>query len=376
MTLGGTEKLLINLLNHLVQENCNVTLLLPSPSENNVLLQQVSPEVEIKYIENDDAPYWLKKVDQNHMIFFPTSFAKTKNLDFTVYNLIVCFKEGIYARLFSEVPVQKILWIHNILYKPVYEIRSIKERFAVELSKIQLTITRNSYAAYNKIICVSNACRNTYLNILHDGKQSNQNIDVLLNAIDLSNVKEQSKEFIEKLPQNVTNFVLLTRNTPEKRIDRLIKASQRLKNENYAFHVYIIGHVLDCKAMKSDISTLGLDQTISLLGQIDNPYPYILQSNWLLCVSERESFSLALLESMALKTPVITTNCGGPADIVDGGKYGILVDNSTEGVYTGMKKVLDTPSLSVKYSAELDKALSRFDYNNWLSRIDEILEIK
>jgi glycosyltransferase involved in cell wall biosynthesis len=76
---------------------------------------------------------------------------------------------------------------------------------------------------------------------------------------------------------------------------------------------------------------------------------------------------------MALKTPVITTDCGGPRDIIDNGRYGILVDNSAEGVYQGMKMVLDNPTLSVRYSADLDKAVARFDYQGWLSKVEEII---
>ena len=132
---------------------------------------------------------------------------------------------------------------------------------------------------------------------------------------------------------------------------------------------------MDSQSMQDSIAILHLQDTITLKGRIDNPFPYILQCKWSLCVSERESFSLALLESMALKTPVITTNCGGPADIVDGGKYGILVDNSTEGVYQGMKMVLDNPTLSVKYSADLHKAVARFDYQGWLKSVKKLLAV-
>lgn len=132
---------------------------------------------------------------------------------------------------------------------------------------------------------------------------------------------------------------------------------------------------MDSQSMQDSITISHLQDTITLKGRIDNPFPYILQCKWSLCVSERESFSLALLESMALKTPVITTNCGGPGDIVDGGKYGILVDNSTEGVYQGMKMVLDNPTLSVKYSTDLDKAVARFDYQGWLKSVEKLLAV-
>mgnify|MGYP001754767463 CR=1 FL=1 len=234
------------------------------------------------------------------------------------------------------------------------------------LNKKQIKRVERSYNSFDKVICVSDAAKNTYLSVLHDGETPKQDISVLYNAIDLTKVKEKAKEPIIDLPQNETSFILITRTSPEKRIDRLINAIIRLKDEGYNFHVYIIGDGMDNRTMGEELIEKEINGMVTLKGRIDNPFPYILQSKWSLCVSERESFSLVLLESMALKTPVITTDCGGPRDIVDGGKYGILVDNSAEGVYLGMKSVLDDPALSLKYSAHLDEAVSRFDYKGCL----------
>lgn len=96
-------------------------------------------------------------------------------------------------------------------------------------------------------------------------------------------------------------------------------------------------------------------------------------ADWFLCPSSRESFALTLLESITLGTPVITTRCGGPEDVVGHGKYGILTENSKEGVYLAMKKVLDDPSLKAHYIAEHQECLSRFDYGRWLEEVESIL---
>lgn len=375
LTTGGTEILLVDLLNHLVDEGNEVTLLLPEPSEKDVLLSKVSPKVFVKYLYPDSISHFSKKVWESVMILFPKMFAKQKGILGSDYDQVVCFKETFFAIIFSRMRIPKMLWIHNILYKHTYQIRSFKERLAVWLNKKQLKKTQQSYDRFDKVICVSDAARNTYISVLHNGEVPDQDISVLYNALDLSKVKELAKQAIEPLPQGVTNFVLVTRVSPEKRIDRLINAASLLKNEDYPFHVYIIGEGFDNEEMHEELLSKGLSETVTLLGRIDNPFPYILQCSWTLCVSERESFSLALLESMTLNTPVITTDCGGPRDIVDGGKYGLLVDNSADGVYKGMKMVLDDPTLSVQYSKQLDRAVSRFDYKAWLQAVDKLLEL-
>lgn len=375
MVLGGTEILLADLLNHLSSHECHITLLLPEPSESNILLEKIPSSVEIKYLYTEGTSYIKKKIGQNLMIFCPSIFCRSKNIREADYDLIVCFKEGFYARMFSKMRIRKILWIHNILYQHTYEIHSLKERLSVWLNKKQIKTTRKSYDKYNQIICVSDACKQVYLDILHDGHTPDQDIRILYNAIDLSKVIEKSKEPITELPRDVTNFILVTRTSPEKRTDRLIDAATRLKNEGYQFRVYIVGEGLDNDYMKTQLEQRGITESIVLTGRINNPYPYIRQCNWLLCVSERESFSLTLLEAMALGVPVITTNCGGPSDIVDKGQYGILVDNSGDGVYQGLKSVLDNPNLSEKYTTHLNEAVKRFDYDGWLQKVDQLLGV-
>lgn len=374
MEMGGTEKLLVSLLNYLVTKGDDITLLLPQPSDKNVLLKGVSLDVSVKYLYKANVSHLNKKTGENLMVFFPCIFAGWKGIKAKDYDLIVCFKESFYARIFSKMRIPKILWIHNLLYRRKYEVNSFRDKLSVWLNKKQLKIAQRSYDRFDKVICVSDSAKSAYLNVLHDGRMPDQDIRVLYNAIDLTGIEKKAQDAITDLPQGQTNFILITRISPEKRTDRLFRAANRLKDEGYDFHVYLMGEGMDSEQMKNSLASMGLTDKITPIGGTENPFPYIIQCNWSLCVSERESFSLTLLESMALKTPVITTDCGGPHDIVDGGKYGLLVENSGEGVYTGIKAVLDNPSLSVKYSADLDKAVARFDYQGWLKSVDKLLE--
>lgn len=369
MAIGGTEKLLVDLLNHWSGKS-RVTLLLPSPSNRDELLRYLHPSIEVKYLITKDISFIRKKIIENILIFFPRLYLRRKNIRSKEYDCVICFKECIYARLLSVMSVRKILWVHNILYKRTYEIQTNRERMAVWLKKKQLNVSQKSYDKYDIVICVSQACRNSYIEILHKGKPPRQNIKVIYNAIDVERLTEKSHDTIEKIDHGKTNFVLITRDSPEKRVDRLINAAARLAKESYKFHIYIIGIGKDRDDSDAILSARGLKEYITQIGCTDNPYPYIVQCNWTLCVSERESFSLVILESMALNIPVISTNCGGPSEILEDGRYGILVENNGEGVYQGMKRVLDDNTLSVKYSSGLKEAVARYNYSRWIRLID------
>jgi len=55
---------------------------------------------------------------------------------------------------------------------------------------------------------------------------------------------------------------------------------------------------------------------VIILGSVINPYPIIKNAHLSVMVSSSESFSLVVVESMALGVPVIATDCGGPREIM------------------------------------------------------------
>ena len=65
--------------------------------------------------------------------------------------------------------------------------------------------------------------------------------------------------------------------------------------------------------------------SVHMLGHIDNPYPIFKQADVYVCSSRHESFSLTVAESLILERPTISTKCTGPIELLENGKYGILV---------------------------------------------------
>lgn len=374
MQMGGTEKLLIDFLTHLIDKQCKVTLLLPQESSKDSLLTQINSNIEVQYIYRKDTSYLKRKCAEALLVFSPSLFNYFFKIDYNSYDSIICFKDSAYAPIFSISKTKKILWIHNILYRRQYEIRSLKERIAVWLNKHQLQNMYKAYKKYDSIICVSNACKDAFIDIVYEGNHPEDKVKMIHSGVNFDQITAQAKEESVELPDKTTNFALVTRNTPEKRTDRIISAAKRLNEEGYQFHVNIIGNV-NTQDFIEEVRNKSLNNTITFHGQISNPLPYISKSDWLLCVSERESFGLTLLEAMALGVPVITTDCGGPSDIVNSGEFGLLVENSDEGVYRGMHMVLDNPSLSEHYKVIQKNALQGFNYKVWHNQIDTLLDL-
>jgi len=370
---GGTETLLVDIVNYLSVRDYNITLLLPFPTENNILLKELSPGVTVKYIYAE-RPSRLKKIIlENIMSFMPRLHNKITKLNLGKYDTLVSFKDNVYSIILSRSKQKKLLWIHNLPTIDKYESKTIKEYFPVKLLKKRMYRLIQSFRKFNEVVCVSEICKNRYINVFNNGKiPSHQKVSVLYNAINSAQILNLSKQAFNQIPQH-PSFVMVTRFSVEKRVDRVIRAVRKLKDEGYNFSVYIIGDGILRNRIEALINELELNDTIKLLGYIENPYPFLKENDWLVSSSERESFSLVLLESILLGVPVITTDCGGPSEITDKGKYGLLTENSTLGVYQGMRTVLDTPSISETFTSRSEECLKRFDYQKWLESAEKII---
>ena len=68
--------------------------------------------------------------------------------------------------------------------------------------------------------------------------------------------------------------------------------------------------------------------------------PEIAGADWYVCSSLDEAYPLTVGEALVLGTPVLGTDCTGIREWLEESRYGILLDNSVDGIYEGMKRVL------------------------------------
>jgi len=94
---------------------------------------------------------------------------------------------------------------------------------------------------------------------------------------------------------------------------------------------------IDCKLiMVSDgperqhlqnlVKSLGLEDSCMLTGFVENQYAYMSKTDVFVLPSTLEGFALVIAEALACGCQVVSTDCpSGPAEILEGGKYGALV---------------------------------------------------
>ncbi|MDU2230812.1 MAG: glycosyltransferase, partial [Clostridium perfringens] len=90
----------------------------------------------------------------------------------------------------------------------------------------------------------------------------------------------------------------------------LLKAVREVKKYYDDFIIYILGDGDERLKLERYINDNKLNENVRILGFVENPYPYIKNSVATILTSLSEGFSLALVESVMLNTPIISTDVG------------------------------------------------------------------
>ena len=94
---------------------------------------------------------------------------------------------------------------------------------------------------------------------------------------------------------------------------KFVARATRYDNEAYA------------SSLRSTVLDAGLEDRVSWLGEREDVPELVRALDVLLLPSWEEPFGRALIEAMALGVPVIATNVGGPAEVIEDGREGYLL---------------------------------------------------
>lgn len=138
-----------------------------------------------------------------------------------------------------------------------------------------------------------------------------------------------------------------------KGFDVLIRAHARLLREGVEHRLLILGEGEARGDLEALADQLGVRETVLMPGFVSDPLPYLKASTVFALPSRCEGFSMVILESLAVGLPVVSTDCpSGPAEILEGGRYGLLVPVDDEGsLAEALKQVLTDSELRTRFSS-------------------------
>lgn len=323
LNLGGIETSLVTLLQYLMHtKKYEITLVLEK--KEGIFLDQLDSEIKIiEYTPSNHKclPY-RKLVNLLKRIKF---LAKYRNkFDFSASYATYSLMSSFVARNAS---VNNALWGHaDYMHLFGQDEEKVKQFFK------QLTVEK-----FKHLIFVSKAACKSFVNIYPEMKER---VIYLNNLIDGDKINKLKEETIEYSKENRYTFVNVGRHDErQKKLTRIIQASERLDKEGYSFKVILVGEGTETSLYKELVKEKKLESNIEFVGAKENPYPYMKYADCIILSSDYEGYPVVFLESFVLEKPILTTNISDAKEQIEG-NYGVVVEKSMEAIYEGMKQFI------------------------------------
>ena len=243
------------------------------------------------------------------------------------YDLEIAFLEGPITWLMScKSHTKKYAWIHNDLVC-IYKNHFLKRK-----------LSEHAYRKYHKLIFVSQDNLQKFKQIFPHNQLPKQ---VIYNYINEHEVIEKANAFtVTEIKQDLPNFLQVSRLTEQKALMRLLDAHRLLIQHNILHRIYIVGDGPLKQELQQKITNYGLEDTFVLLGQKENPYPYMKHADTFLLASYYEGYPMVLLEAKILNKDILITDSAAKEVLLNYNK-GMVVENTEKGIVEGIKKMIE-----------------------------------
>lgn len=362
MVVGGAERVLLNLVNSLSSEKYDITVISvfrQSVYENYqcTFTDSLAPHVRYKYlVDNTNS---LKYQLFNAFFYHGNKRLLHQLLIGNGYDVEIAWYEGLPTTFLahsSNKHSRKLAWLHY------------GDGFA-HLTPQQKETFLQEYRKYDEIVGVSDGvCRN-----FRERLGGNFSLRTCYNILDDNEIRAKADAFIVEREKPLT-FVAVGRLVPVKGYDRLINACAQLKQEGHDFRLWLIGEGSEHEALQHKIQKFALEQEVKMLGNQDNPYPYMKAADWFVSSSHAEGFSTVLTEACIIGTPIISTRCLGTAELLGAnGEYGLMTENSEEALCQAMRNVLVHTEMGEDFSVKIQSRSAAFQKEELVRVIEQML---
>ena len=365
---GGAEKVLATFLKNLPDDKYEIDLLLNLYSGK--YLPEVPGWINVIYLNKgemittnrlQDIPVKAFRVMyQSVLKKFPkllySTILKNKKYDIEFAAIHGFRDEILNSPLKSS---KKIIWIHNDLRKTHFHNYTDNEI--------------RKFFGFDKILVISEHIQKDFENLARNENEKNRIVRIY-NPLDTNEILNKANVNWESTQNPAPVFISVGTVFPQKGFDRLLKVHQRLLHEGFPHLVKILGDGYDFENIKNLISELQITETVEMTGFTDNPYPAVKNADFYILSSRYEGFPTVLFEAVTLKKNIIATEVSGVREILENGKLGLIVENSEEGIYEGMKKALTHPESFDAYAETLKTYSMPFTLENSVNSIVQIID--
>ena len=365
---GGAEKVLVTFLKNLPRDKYEIDLLLNLYSGK--YLMDVPAWVNVMYLNKGemittnrpkDLPTKIYRVVYQRLLKKYPKILYKRKLKKKQYDIEFAAIHGFMDEVLNS-PLKsskKLMWIHNDLTQVSgYTPEKIRRFFH-----------------YDKVMVISEKIEQTFLKLAKTDAER-QKIVRIYNPLDTEEILVKAEAGSPKSEDENFQPLFISVGTvfPQKGFDRLLKVHKRLLDEGFPHKILIVGDGYDFANVKKLKTELGVDKTATMMGFTDNPYPYFKSADFYILSSRYEGYPTVLFEAITLKKNIIATDVSGVSEMLEGGKLGLITENSEDGIYDGMKLALANPEYFKPYQEQLETYEMPFNLKNSVDKIMEIID--
>lgn len=232
------------------------------------------------------------------------------------------------------------------------------------------SLDKNCYTYIDRILVVSEEVKNTFLRVYPECENKTH---IFHNILDIEGIKKKSltpggfEDDFDGI--RILSVGCLTR---QKAFEMSIDACRLLKDSGEKIRWYVLGEGNERKFLENRISKLGLENDFIMYGHMDNPYPYMRQTDIYVHASRFEGKSIAVQEAQILERPIIVSDCSGNREQVIQGIDGIICDFEPDGIAEAVKYLIHNPDKREKIG--MAAALKNKEEADQMNILFELLE--
>ena len=288
--MGGAERLMVDLLPLLNEENTNSVELVVFKCAGKAFYQ----ELKSKGIS-------IKVLSRSHNVYNPLNLVKllpiVGNYDVIHSHNTACQFYVALASLLTRCKAKLVTTEHN----------STNRRRSIRWFK---PFDKWMYNCYDAIVCIADQTHNNLAGYLGNDNR----LHIIHNGVDVSRFLKPIGDISNKNEYVITMVAAFR---PQKDYDTLLRAMTHLPN-NYRLQIVGGGDAHEGARIKACCTQLGLDKRVDFLG-IRSDIPVILgESDVVVLSSHWEGLSLSSIEGMASGRPFIASDVDGLREMVGG----------------------------------------------------------
>jgi len=279
-----------------------------------------------------------------------------RNVDFVIIEPRGFLSIGYYFRLLNLIKTENVDLVHAHLLGSILSCSLVCWLLRVPLVATfhgQVDVSPNERHAaikrliirfgVSKMVAVSKAL-SRYIESIGLGKSGR--VITIYNGVDVNNYLNNKKNYLRPALSISPESLLvgcLGNIRPAKNYQLMLDVAAKINSKkSNDVHFVIAGHQKEplMSELKDRARLLNVDQNVHWIGYCEDTAGFLSEIDIFLLCSDTEGFSIATIEAMSARLPVISTLCGGPEEIIEHGITGFLVPkNDSQAIVTVINRL-------------------------------------